>query len=117
MFELPIGLNKLLFGNASGWVARASERWQTSFIVNFSTGGPSSLTAGSMLYRNGVADVVGPFNLRQGDVEWGAPDHGSSIPVAFTNYPNGVGRILPNTSRSLYVRRARNIKTTAFAFR
>ena len=39
-FELPIGPNKLLFPNSSGWVARIIERWQTSFIVNFSTGLP-----------------------------------------------------------------------------
>src|SRR6185295_17566904 len=55
----------------SGWIARAIERWQTGFIVNFSTGGPASLTAGNMLYGNGVADVVGPFDLRQGKVHWG----------------------------------------------
>jgi hypothetical protein len=72
MFELPIGPNKFLFGNSSGWVARLIERWQTAFIVNFSTGGPTSITAGNMLYGNGVADVVGPFNLREGQVQWGA---------------------------------------------
>ena len=70
-FELPIGPNKLLFGNTSGWVARLIERWQTNFIVNFSTGGPTSITAGNMFYGNGVADVVAPFDLRQGEVHWG----------------------------------------------
>ena len=64
-FELPIGPNKLLLANSSGWVARLIERWQTSFIVNFSTGRPASITAGNMLYGNGVADVVGPFDLRR----------------------------------------------------
>jgi len=70
-FELPFGPNKLFFGSTSGWVARVIERWQTSFIVNFSTGAPTSITAGNMLYGNGVADVVGPFDLRQGKVHWG----------------------------------------------
>jgi len=70
-FELPFGPNKLFFGSTSGWVARMIERWQTSFIVNFSTGAPTSITAGNMLYGNGVADVVGPFDLRQGKVHWG----------------------------------------------
>jgi hypothetical protein len=36
--ELPIGPNKLFFGNSSGWVARLIERWQTSFILNMSNG-------------------------------------------------------------------------------
>jgi hypothetical protein len=31
--ELPIGPNKLLFGNASGLFARLIEQWQTSFIL------------------------------------------------------------------------------------
>jgi len=72
-FDLPIGPNRLLLGNSSGWIARAIEGWQTSFIVNFNTGAPTSITAGNMLYGNGVADVVGPFDLRQGNVHWGDP--------------------------------------------
>src|SRR5262249_52885619 len=39
--ELPIGPNKFLLGNTSGWVARALERWQTSFIFNGATGSPA----------------------------------------------------------------------------
>jgi hypothetical protein len=42
--ELPIGPNKLLFGNSSGWVARLIERWQTSVILNLSSGSPASVT-------------------------------------------------------------------------
>jgi hypothetical protein len=59
-FELPIGPNKLLLRNSHGWIARAIEHWQTSFIVNFSTGQPTSITAANMFYGNGVADVIGP---------------------------------------------------------
>ena len=88
MFELPFGPNKLFFGNSTGWVARAIERWQTSFIVNFSTGAPSSITASNMFYGNGVADVVGPFELREGDVEWGAP--GPSSQLVGNYFGNGV---------------------------
>ena len=68
-FDLPIGPNKLFFGNSSGVVARIIEGWKTSFIVNASTGQPASFTAANMLYGNGVADVVGPFNP-EGKVEW-----------------------------------------------
>jgi len=70
-FALPIGPGKLLFSNASGWIARAIEGWETSFIVNLSTGQPASITAGNMLYAGGVADLVKPLNLRSGDVQWG----------------------------------------------
>jgi hypothetical protein len=70
-FELPIGPNKIFFPNSSGWVARLIERWETSFIVNANTGSPTSITAGNMLYANGVADIVKPISLRNGEVKWG----------------------------------------------
>jgi hypothetical protein len=71
-FELPIGPNRLLLGNSSGWLARFVERWQSSIIFNLATGSPTSITAGNMLYANGVADIVGPFP-RVGRVHWGDP--------------------------------------------
>ena len=70
-FELPFGPNKLCSATRSGWVARAIEGWQTSFIVNLSTGQPASVAAGNMLYANGVPDVVGPFSAKRlGRVQW-----------------------------------------------
>jgi hypothetical protein len=70
--ELPIGPNKLFMGNSSGWLARAVERWQLGLIYNLSSGAPMSITANSMLYANGVPDVVYPvdFNELKG-VRWG----------------------------------------------
>ena len=62
-FELPIGPNKLLLGNSSGVLARVVEGWQTSFIINASTGQPASIAAANMMYGNGVADVVSPIEL------------------------------------------------------
>ena len=44
-FELPIGPNKLLLSNSSGVLARLVERWQTSIIMNLSTGAPTSSRA------------------------------------------------------------------------
>src|SRR5262249_5893142 len=67
------GPNKLMFANSSGWIARLIDRWRTSFIFNMSTGQPASITAGNMLYGNGVADVVKPLSLRSGSVQWGDP--------------------------------------------
>src|SRR5262249_55672695 len=70
-FAIPIGPDTLLFSKAHGWVARAIEGWQTSFIVGLNSGQPSSITAGNMLYSNGVPDVVGPFSVRLfGQSQW-----------------------------------------------
>jgi hypothetical protein len=69
-FELPIGPNKMLLGNSRGVVARIVERWQTSFIANASSGQPASLVAANMLYGNGVADIVNPYDIHQGSVSW-----------------------------------------------
>jgi len=69
--ELPFGPNKLLFGNASGWIARAIERWQTSIIMNLSSGRPESISAGTLNYAaTSVPDVVGPWDIRSGAVQW-----------------------------------------------
>ena len=60
--ELPIGPNKLLFGNTSGWIARAIEGWKTSFILNLESGSPADITgAGTMRYANGRYVATGPF--------------------------------------------------------
>jgi len=70
-FELPIGPNKLLLGNSSGWLARLVERWQTTFILNLTSGGRSDITAGTLFYGNPVPDAVVPFSLTKGNVVWG----------------------------------------------
>ncbi len=86
-FALPIGPNKLLLGKSSGWVAGFVEGWQTSFILNLSTGNAASvtstylngaiLTAGAAtveptgLYGNSAPDIVGPFPIKDfGKVQW-----------------------------------------------
>jgi hypothetical protein len=57
-FELPMGPNKLLFGNSSGAVARAIERWQLGVIYNYNTGSYANIGAQAMAYGNGVPDIV-----------------------------------------------------------
>jgi hypothetical protein len=69
-FELPIGPNKLLAGNSSGVLARIIEGWQMSWILDLASGEASSITAQSMLYANGVPDVVGDFDPSAGHVQW-----------------------------------------------
>ena len=73
--ELPLGPNKLFFGNTSGWVARAIERWQLGIIYNLSTGAPTSVTATPMLYDNGLPDIVYDFDLNEmKGVRWDIPN-------------------------------------------
>jgi hypothetical protein len=70
-FELPIGPNKLVMGNSSGFVARMVENWQASFIYTLPQGSlRSMLGSGNMLYANGRPDVVGPWDNPQGSVSW-----------------------------------------------
>jgi len=80
-FELPIGPNKLLFGNSTGWLARAIEGWQTSVIFNTSSGNPRTVVAGHMFYASGNqnldagqnrADVVSSLfdTHMRGHAEW-----------------------------------------------
>jgi hypothetical protein len=71
VIELPIGPNKLLFANSSGWVARVLERWQAGVILNFSSGTPANITAlGGLTYGTTVPNVVGPLSLRKGTARW-----------------------------------------------
>ena len=70
-FELPIGPNKLLFANTSGWVARLIERWQTNFILNLASGSPADiLGAGNMRYGNGRMVATEHWQIPHGSVSW-----------------------------------------------
>ena len=73
-FELPIGPNKLLFANSSGWVARAIEGWQTSFILNLENGSPGEITGASTTRYGSPRYVVASplWKIPEGHVEWGA---------------------------------------------
>lgn len=66
-FELPIGPNKLLLGNRSGWLARLVERWQLSWIANVNSGAPLNVTGTDTYVNGGRLDIVGPFPKNLGD--------------------------------------------------
>ncbi|PYS27143.1 MAG: hypothetical protein DMG11_17370 [Acidobacteria bacterium] len=71
-FKLSMGPGKLFARNSSGWLARVLVDWQTSWIVNLSSGGPATLTAQNMLYGRGVPDQVQPFDFKSASkVRWG----------------------------------------------
>ena len=85
-FELPLGPNKLLFRNSTGWTARLLERWQISMIYNAFSGNPRTLIGGHMLYAGGLQtlnlgqsrlQIVSPdFDLQtKGKAAWDGPNH------------------------------------------
>jgi hypothetical protein len=81
--ELPIGPNKLLMGNTTGPLARAIEKWQVGFIYTLQSGAWQSITTNSMLYNNGVPDVVNAALLHelldQAHVRWGTVAGGGQL--------------------------------------
>jgi hypothetical protein len=79
VFELPMGPNKLVAGNSSGALARAIEHWNFSWTANIFSGAPATIGAQSMLYGNGTPDVVGPWNVRGGQVQWDQNIGGSGL--------------------------------------
>lgn len=82
-FDLPMGPNRLFFGNSTGILARIFENWQTSWILNLSSGVPLNITAQNMLYGTGVPDQVGPFPFDKVGVYW---EHNAYRGNYFANY-------------------------------
>lgn len=86
-FELPIGPNKPFFGNSSGWVARLLERWQSSIILNWTSGLPRTIprapgtfyATGSQnndIANSGVVIVSPTWELNmKGHAQWDGPNH------------------------------------------
>lgn len=71
---LPFGPKRAFLGNSSGMLAKWVEGWQLNWIANVSSGIPMSITAGNMLYANGVPDQVGPFDFDSARVHWDKGD-------------------------------------------
>jgi hypothetical protein len=82
-FDLPIGPNKLLFGNSSGVVARVIEGWKMSWTYNAFSGSPSTIGGLNTLYANGTPDVVGPWDIKGGEVHWGEDVGGQNLGGTF----------------------------------
>jgi len=104
-FELPIGPNRLFFGNASGWFARAIERWQTSIVFNYGSGAPRDTFTGGFggngqhLYAAGGGnqpqarpDIVGPWVNPKTDFQWNGPNHDTGtiygFPLPYVTLPD-----------------------------
>jgi hypothetical protein len=91
-FELPIGPGKMLMGQSHGVLARIVEGWQSSYIVNLSTGQPIDVSASyganlpTGMYGKSVPDIVGPFP-RDGQVSWNG-NFGSYLGSSFTRVPD-----------------------------
>jgi hypothetical protein len=84
-FEIPVGPNRLVFGNSSGWFARAIERWQTSIIYSWSGGPPRDAYANQFLYAatgsspqpRPLPSIVGPWKALKTDFKWNGPSNNS----------------------------------------
>jgi hypothetical protein len=74
-WSLPFGAGRRFAPNAGRTISRIIGDWQTSWIVNLMSGQPLNVSAQSMLYGNGVPDIVGPFDPKSAGVAWpeGAP--------------------------------------------
>jgi hypothetical protein len=82
-FELPVGPGRFLLSGSHGVLARVVEGWQSSFIMNLSTGQPVNISSSYLNSVSGIAtasptglygtnsapDIVGPFP-RDGKVTW-----------------------------------------------
>jgi hypothetical protein len=85
--ELPIGPNKLFFGNTTGFVGRLLERWQTGVILNLSAGRPATIQGNTGLNYAGngattpnvAADVVGDFKVRNANLYFDGPNNRASL--------------------------------------
>jgi len=82
-YDLPLGPNRLLFGNSSGALTRLLENRQASWIVNVSSGSPANVTAANRLYGTGVPDLVGEFPWDKIGVYW---EPGAREGHYFANY-------------------------------
>jgi hypothetical protein len=89
-FELPIGPNKLFFGNTSGWVARLLERWQTSIVYNWGSGQPRDTFSAQKLYAGGGGnqpqarpDIVGPWVNPKTDFHQNGPNNDTGTIYGF----------------------------------
>jgi len=69
-FSLPIGPGQSLFGNATGPLARITEGWQMSWILNLLSGIPARVVAQPMIFGLGAPDLVGDFDLHSGNFNW-----------------------------------------------
>ena len=59
LFELPIGKNKALFGNASGVLDHIIGGWQLSSVMRYRTGLPTTVGRQSRIQRQLLAEFSG----------------------------------------------------------
>ena len=88
-FALPIGPNKLLFANSAGTLARIIEGWQASWIINLTSGAPTSIAAQNNVYALGTASIVGPFDGNSGNALYDSGTTWNYLPKgAYTQVPD-----------------------------
>ncbi len=68
-YELPFGPGSMLLGNSHGVLARLVEKWQLSWILNLTSGGPMDITGTNTYLGGGLVDIVGNFPKDAGNAQ------------------------------------------------
>ena len=79
-WDLPFGANGFLLRDATGFLKKAVEGWQLSWVTQMSTGSPVSVTGSSTLWGRGWPNLVRPdlWDNKAGKAEWTWTDQGAS---------------------------------------
>ena len=102
-FSLPLGPGKTFFRNSTGFWARLAEDWQTSWILNLTSGSPGNISAQSMLYGLGVPDIVGPFDVNDKDYVWAEDAREGNFFTDSNGQPEYVKQRDPQCTNTAYV--------------
>ena len=69
-YTLPFGPGGYVLRNATGAVKKTVEGWNLGWIYSAVSGAPFGLSGATTLWSNGTLNQVGPFDRKQGKVEW-----------------------------------------------
>jgi len=101
-YELPFGTGHSLLSNSPGWVQNIVSKWQLGGVMNYTTGGPISLTSGITTISNIGArpNVVGPIPEGFGELKKVA--NGVTYFDGFISVPDAqsFAQVSPNCSGS-----------------
>jgi len=69
-YTLPFGPKGYILRNTTGAFKKALEDWRLGWIYSATSGAPYGLAGATTLWANGTLNQVGPFDRKQGKVEW-----------------------------------------------
>ncbi len=77
-YNLPLGPSGYLFRNATGFIKKAAEGWQLSWVGSVTSGLPASVTTVESMYARGMPDLVRPdlWDPKAGDFTFDPANRG-----------------------------------------